>query len=225
MLNRAEHIASGRIVVFSNDEGTHQLAQSVIGSLFELALSFFCTDRVECIAQVAAARPDVCIVEMQLDLESTQFLKILRARSPGTELFVISEEDSNDALFSSLRCGASVYLPRNTLDGAMLGRAFTNLHYHGAFLPLEVSRRLLSAFRGEVPAQKATCGLTPRERELLDLLSRGLRPKSVAQELNLSYETVRTHIKNIYKKLGVSSISHAISKVRLRRREDTRGDA
>jgi DNA-binding CsgD family transcriptional regulator len=92
---------------------------------------------------------------------------------------------------------------------------------HGAFLPRELSKRLLVAFRNDGPAQDSPCGLTPREREILDHLSRGARPKMVARALDLSYETVRTHVKNIYKKLGVSSISQAVSKVRLRRREET----
>ncbi len=220
MMNRAEHNASGRIVVFSSDEGIQQLTESAVGLVFDLALSVVCLDPDECLEQVSAAQPDICVVETELNPDSIQFLRILRSRSPQTELFVIAAEDSDDALFSSLRCGASVYLPRATLSDVVMSRAIINLRTHGAFLPRELSRRLLVAFRNEGPANSSPCGLTPREREILDHLSRGTRPKLVARALHLSYETVRTHIKNIYKKLGVSSISQAVSKVRLRRRDE-----
>jgi DNA-binding NarL/FixJ family response regulator len=221
MMSRAEHNASGRIVVFSHDEGIQQLTESAVGSVFDLALSVTCRDPDECLEQVAMAQPDICVIETRLDATSMQFLRILRARSPRTDLLVIAEEDTDDALFRSLRCGASVYLPRATLSDSMMSLAMVNLRTHGAFLPRELSKRLLVAFRNDGPAPDSPCRLTPREREILDHLSRGARPKLVAQALHLSYETVRTHVKNIYKKLGVSSISQAVSKVRLRRREET----
>jgi RNA polymerase sigma factor (sigma-70 family) len=76
-----------------------------------------------------------------------------------------------------------------------------------------IARKVIANFHGSKKANEYLELLSEREREILELLSRGFRYKEIADKLSLSVETIRTHIRNIYLKLQVSSRTDAINKV------------
>lgn len=85
-------------------------------------------------------------------------------------------------------------------------------------MSMDVARKVVEHFRGPpaAPAEPAAEPLTERERELLELLAQGFLYKEIADQLKLSYNTVRTHLNNIYRKLHVQSRAHAALKYRSR---------
>lgn len=206
------------VAVCCNNGDVSALAHSVVNTLKGFQITSVDDISERCINSTATLKPEICILEFSADSVSLSRVRKLRARSPSTHVLAVASINSNDTLFAALRAGAAGFVALSELSPAYLARAIVNLKNYGAFLPRETSSHVLAAFRGDPTSSYTERPLTGRERELLDLLSRGHRPKIVARMLNLSCQTVRTHVRNIYKKLGVSSISHAVTKVRLRRR-------
>jgi DNA-binding NarL/FixJ family response regulator len=90
--------------------------------------------------------------------------------------------------------------------------AVRDVYGGGAPMTSSIARKLVQVFRDRTPASPPTGDLSPREQEILTLLSQGFMYKEIAAELNTSYATVRTHIEHIYEKLHVNSRSLAVAK-------------
>lgn len=153
------------------------------------------------------AAPDLALVDLGLpDGNGVDFISELNRRSPKTICVVASIFDDDQHIFPALRAGAQGYLLKDQgqeaitelLQGIIAGRP-----------PLSpaVARKLLSHFR--VAPELAHPTLTDRETEVLRLIARGLTTAEVAQNLNISVNTVPSHIKEIYRKLNVSSRAEA----------------
>ncbi len=209
-----------KVACFCVTRNTRRTFQSEIDALPDFDLVATCESHEECLAAIADDPPDVFVVELNSTRESCELVRDLREKIPTIDALVVSNRDDSDALFAALRAGASAFLPSVVLTPELARRALKDLSRNGAFLPREAFSQVLSVFRAGTADPASSFGLTPREMQLLEFLTRGYRPKVVAKMLSLSYETVRTHLKNIYKKLGVNSVSEAIAKTRARRRDD-----
>jgi DNA-binding NarL/FixJ family response regulator len=117
---------------------------------------------------------------------------------------------------NSLTAGATGYLVKKTPPARLL-EAIKELHEGGSPISSQIARRVIQAFQKPPPKNEAGPRLTPREEEILEHLTRGLLYKEIAHSLNISTETVRTHVRNIYEKLQVRTRTEAINKLRERR--------
>ncbi|HEY8545081.1 MAG TPA: response regulator transcription factor [Acidimicrobiales bacterium] len=169
----------------------------------------------EAVAVTTAERPDVVLMDLHLGestgIEATR--EIVR-QVPGAGVLVVTMLDDDDSVFASMRAGARGYL----LKGAA---------------PAEIERAVRAVANGEVILGAAIAGqavaflagartagptpfpdLTDREREVLDLVARGLDNASIARRLALSPKTVRNHLSNILTKLQVADRAQAIVRAR-----------
>ena len=113
-------------------------------------------------------------------------------------------------IFQALRSGATGYLVKKTSPARLL-EAIEELHRGGAPMSGVIARRVIEAFRAG-PVDAAWAGeLTPREREILDLLAEGLIYKEIGTSLGISAETVRTHLHRVYEKLHVRNRHEAVA--------------
>jgi len=141
-------------------------------------------------------RPDVAVLNGSRLGELTE-LRDLGQRHPATRLVVLAQEISAGDCAQALAYGASAYLGRDTQARDLLNAI------HLASRGLQVMPRSLSGHAGE--GLEGSQLLTPREGEILPLLQRGCSNAEIALALQVGVETVRTHTRNIYRKLGVSS--------------------
>jgi DNA-binding NarL/FixJ family response regulator len=167
----------------------------------EAALEGFPADRPEVVLM------DICLPGMS-GIECTARLKELL---PQTQILVVTVYTDNENLFDALKAGASGYLLKCT-DREELVRSIREVVAGGAPMSGSVARRVIEAFRTPVPAPRETEALTLREQEILGFLAQGLVAKDVAMKVNLSYQTVRVHLRNIYEKLHVHSRAEAVQK-------------
>ena len=157
-----------------------------------------------------SARPDLVVMDVQLARGSgVDATRRIRAALPGTRVVMLTAETAPETVQAAIAAGAVGYVPKH----AVVGRLLNALH---------------AALRGEavIPAEAlappAVLGqqappltqLSPREREVLDLLGRGLDSKAIARELGVSYHTAREHAQRVIEKLGARSRIEAVARAR-----------
>ena len=120
--------------------------------------------------------------------------------------------EDNENVFDSLCAGATGYLLKNS-PPTKITEAIIELYHGESPMSSVIARKVIKAFQPAPQQNQDVENLTKREREMLDLLAKGYRYKEIAEILFISFETVRTHIHNIYEKLHVQSRTEALNKV------------
>jgi DNA-binding NarL/FixJ family response regulator len=160
--------------------------------------------------------PDVIISDIDMPgITGVEALVQLRKYYPDLPVIMLTVFDDNDNIFSAVCNGASGYLLKNNLD--QLVPAIKDVLNGGAPMTSAVAKKVLQLFAGQktsapVKAGNEAANLTNKENEILQLLVKGYSYKMIAAEMNIALETVRTHIKRIYKKLQVNSATEAVYK-------------
>jgi DNA-binding NarL/FixJ family response regulator len=127
---------------------------------------------------------------------------------------MLTSYDDTEAIFNSLSAGASGYLLKPIRTSELLA-AVRDVHSGGAPMTGAIARKVVQAFaRPTIQPNPTTEDLSPREREILALLSEGFLYKEIADRLTVSYSTVRTHIERIYQKLHVRSRAQAVASLK-----------
>jgi DNA-binding NarL/FixJ family response regulator len=117
-----------------------------------------------------------------------------------------------DHIFNALAAGATGYLLKQTPRSELLA-ALKQVHAGGSPMTSNIARKIVQSFqRQKLPANSEDAELSPREREVLELLARGYLYKEIADTLTISLPTVNTYIRRIYEKLHVRSRSQAVAK-------------
>src|SRR5262245_3974976 len=166
----------------------------------------------QALEQMSASRPDAIFVDIGLPgMSGIDGIRLLKDRFPAAALLVLSVYDDDDRIFRALCAGACGYLLKKTPPARLL-ESVTDALSGGAPMSPEVARRVVNLFRKIAPPPGVPHDLTPHEIRLLKLLVNGHSYKTAGAELNVSINTVRSYIRNIYEKLQVHSKSEAVAK-------------
>ncbi len=167
---------------------------------------------------ILTLKPEVVLMDVHLNATETgiDLIRELKPQVPATQFMIFSVFEDEDTIYEALRAGASGYLlkktdPSDTLD------AIRELSQGGAPMSRLIARKVIANFQDpSIVNTRETSGhlaqLTEREREILEQLAKGLIYKEIAYNLNLSPETVRKHVYNIYLKLHVSNRVEAVNR-------------
>jgi NarL family two-component system response regulator LiaR len=165
-------------------------------------------DGDEALEQAVSLSPDVVLMDLVMPrLDGVAAMRRLRERLPRARVIVLTSFVDDDKLLPAGRAGAAGYLLKNA-EPQELARAVRAAHAGEALLDPVVAARLVEALAAageEQPLDR----LTPREREVLQLIGRGLPNKQIARELDLSERTVKTHVGHVLGKLGVADRTQA----------------
>jgi NarL family two-component system response regulator LiaR len=177
---------------------------------------------------VAHYRPDVVLMDVVMPGgDGVQATRLLREQCPDVAVVMLAANDDPDLALVCLRAGAVGFLPK-TIDLRSLPRALRSALAGEAVVTRQLTMHLIEGLRRTGPAgagmRPVRSSLTQREWEVLDLLCQGLSTEAVSASLVLSGETVRSHIKHIFRKLGVSSRQAAIDVAQTMRAEPLEGD-
>ncbi len=151
--------------------------------------------------------PDLVVLDLNLpDGRGVELITAIRERRPGAWIVVVTVFDDDEHLFTALQQGADGYLLKDESRASAAGILRDVLAGHPP-LSARVARRVLRYVQSSAPSAKpvAAFELTAREREVVVLLARGHTAASTAAALDISEHTVKTHIKNLYRKLDVST--------------------
>lgn len=154
--------------------------------------------------------PDVVLMDIGLPgISGIEATRLLREALPGTDVVMLTVMDDDDAVFNSLCAGATGYLIKSMPPGQLL-QSIDEVFRGGSPMSASIARRVITSFQSSVSPEGAL--LTRREREILEHLCNGENYRLIAEKLFISGHTVRTHIKNIYEKLQVTSRAQAVRK-------------
>ncbi len=166
----------------------------------------------EALRELVHKKPDVVLMDINLPgMSGIECVRQLKARLPKTQILMFTMYEDDENVFRSLVAGASGYLVKRTSPADLL-KAIEEVHSGASPMSGKIARTVVEYFqklRKEIPEQKY---LSKREEEILNLLSKGCRYKEIADALGISFETVRSHLKNIYEKLHVTSRTEAVVK-------------
>lgn len=184
--------------------------------LVDTADGFCCAgefaDAESALASIDSAAPDVVLMDIGLPgMDGIEATRRIRQQRPTTQVMMLTVYEDDARIFDSLRAGATGYVLKKTPPAQLL-EWIGVLHRGGSPISSQIARRVIGAFYSPAPARDATADLTPREREILELLVRGYRYGEIGERLFISLDTVRTHIRHIYEKMQVRSRAEAAAR-------------
>ncbi|HEY9510608.1 MAG TPA: response regulator transcription factor [Verrucomicrobiae bacterium] len=164
--------------------------------------------------EIPQHKPDVVLMDINLPkMSGIDCVRQLKGMLPGTQYVMLTVYEDADVIFKSLLAGAVGYLLKGrTGSGAQVLEAVRDAAHGGSPLNSLIARKIVQHFHHQPPRAGVEQSLSTREREVLELLSKGLPYKEIADMLNVNIETVRKHCHNIYEKLQVSSRTEAVVK-------------
>ncbi len=171
-----------------------------------------CESATDALEQLPRLEPDVVLMDIQMPgLSGIDCARQLQPLLPEAQIMMLTVVEDHDLIFRSLSAGATGYLLKKTPPPKLL-EAIRELRAGGAPMSGQIARKVIAAFRQPATSETAADKLSPTEQAVLDRLARGLLYKEVAEELQLSASTVRTHVWHIYRKLQVHNRTEAIRK-------------
>jgi DNA-binding NarL/FixJ family response regulator len=160
------------------------------------------------VAAAARLRPDVVLLDLVMPrMDGVEATRRLRELVPDTRVLVLTSFAAEDQVMDAVRAGAAGYLLKD-VEPADISAAIGAVHRGDAFLHPEAAAHVIAAVHhdGQVPGVEQ---LTARERDVLALIGEGRSNREIAQELTVTEKTVKTHVSNILRKLGVRDRTQA----------------
>ena len=166
----------------------------------------------EALAKIDRELPDVLLLDIGLPgMSGIEGIRRIKDLHPGLSVLMLTVYDDDQRIFDALCAGASGYLLKKTPPARLL-ECLQEVMGGGAPMSPDVARRVVALFREIRPPAEAGHQLTPHEIRILKLLVEGYNYKTAADELDVSINTIRFHMRSIYEKLQVHSKSEAVSK-------------
>ena len=164
------------------------------------------------VKEIPKIKPDVILMDINMPGKSgIECVKTLKPILPKTQFIMLTMYDDSDSVFEALRVGATGFLLKRTPPTKIL-EAVKEVFMGGSPMSMEIARMVVGSFKTESKKNDIQSKLTDREWEILEHLSKGMRYKEIAEELFISIETVRSHLRKIYEKLQVRSATEAVLK-------------
>lgn len=160
--------------------------------------------------QVESLKPDIVLMDIRMPyMNGVEATALIKSINPDIKVIIQTVVEDEETIFSSLRAGAEGYILKSTL-GDKIVQSIRDVYNGGAVITPSIALRVTKYFNS-IPAPTEETRLSDREKEVLKLLTDGMSYKMVASTLGISYNTVNSHIRKIYQKLSVKSISEAVS--------------
>lgn len=156
--------------------------------------------------------PQVILMDIQLPgMSGIQGIRLIKDKYPEIDIIMLTIYHDSHKIFDSLCAGASGYLLKHT-SLPEIKESILNLIAGGAPMSPQIARKVINHFQENAPRKNPESDLTPREHDIVNGLVDGLSYKMIADRYDISIDTVRAHIRNIYKKLHVNSKAEVIKK-------------
>jgi DNA-binding NarL/FixJ family response regulator len=203
-----------RVAVADDHPVVRDGLRALFASLSDVELVAEAATGREAVRAAVTAQPDVLVMDLRMpDLDGTAATAEIARRAPDVAVLVLTMFEDDESVFSAMRAGARGYLVKGATQEE-IWHAITAVAAGGVVFGPGVARRVLDYFAAPPAASDPFPELTPREREVLDLIAAGLPNAAIATRLGLAGKTVGNHISTIFAKLQVATRAEAIIRAR-----------
>ncbi len=206
-----------QVCLVEDDPGLRSSLEDILGSDPGLVCTGSFGSGEEALDRLPELRPQVVLMDINLPgMSGVECVARLAGLLPDSQIIMLTVYDDTDVIFQSLSAGACGYLLKPVRRAQLLD-AIRDVLRGGAPMSSSIARCVVQAFRKATPVHPGgedIAQLSPREREILELLAQGLLLKEIADHFKVTHATVQTHIGRIYKKLHVHSRAQAVARLK-----------
>lgn len=166
----------------------------------------------EALEAIPRCKPEIVLMDIQLpNLSGIECTAQLKRLLPSLQIIMVTVYEDTDRIFKALRAGACGYLLKRCTPEQLVA-AIREVREGGAPMSREIARKVIASYQNPVIASAEVGELSPREREILELLAQGFANKEIARRVGVNDGTVRWHLRHVYEKLHVRSRTEAALK-------------
>jgi DNA-binding NarL/FixJ family response regulator len=207
-----KHSTELNVAVVEDDERFRKSLARWIAATEGLQCSGHYSSAEEALATIPNTDANVVIMDINLpNMSGIECVRRLKAVRPELQIVMLTVHEDSDLIFRALQAGANGYLLKRSSPDKIL-EAIQDVSQGGAPMSSNIARKVVQSFQNKGLSFEDQANLTKREEEILGGVVRGLANKEIADELSISVETVRVHLKSIYEKLHVRSRTEAALK-------------
>ena len=198
-----------RVFLLDDHEIVRRGLVDLLGSTSDIVVVGEAATAGEALRRIPAARPDVAILDARLpDGNGIDVCRDIRSALPEVRCLILTSYDDDEALFAAVMAGASGYLLKQ-IGGSSLTEAVRAVAAGRSLLDPAVTGKLLDRLRHPAEPDPRLSQLTPREREILDLIAEGLSNKQIGDRLFLAEKTVKNYVSSLLAKLHMQRRTQA----------------
>jgi DNA-binding NarL/FixJ family response regulator len=206
-----------RVAIFEDNKLVRESFEAILNGTegFSCTGAFSSCNNLE--HDIQRSSPDVVLMDIEMSgVNGIEATKSITRLYPEVRVLIQTVFEDDDKIFASICAGASGYILKKTSPSRLI-EAIQEVTNGGAPMSPTIASKVLQLFQRFAPSASESSGtetgtLSKRENEILKLMKQGYNFHVIAEKIFLSYDTVRTHVRNIYKKLHVTSVNQAIVK-------------
>jgi len=201
-----------RVALVEDNDDLRMSMRNLLNRSPQLRVVADYADAESALAGIVRHRPEVTLMDVKLPkMDGVECVRALKTLLPTVHVLMLTIHDDNDSLFNSILAGADGFLLKDTVPSRLV-EAIEEVCKGGSPMTPQIARRIVQRFRRSDPAPANMENLTPREREVLEQLALGNRYKEISDNLGISLDGIRFHIRGVYNKLHVHSRTEAVLK-------------
>ncbi|MBN8784025.1 MAG: DNA-binding response regulator [Sphingobacteriales bacterium SCN 48-20] len=202
-----------QVVVYDDNEFRRESLALLINGTEHIRCTGTFPDCSNVVRDIEHLQPHIVLMDIDMPgVDGIEGVRLIRLHFPHIQILMQTVFDDDEKIFASICAGASGYILKKSTPQQIL-QAIEDVHNGGAAMTASVARQVIRAFRENTFIENnERIDLSPREREILGCLVKGLSHKMIAAQCFISIHTVNSHIKKIYEKLHVNSVAEAVAK-------------
>jgi len=200
------------VIIFDDNDSLRDSVAMLLKESGDFTLVGSYADCLDVTNNIRNTKPDVVIMDIDMPgMNGIEAVKVIHNNFPTVQVLMFTVFDDDEKVFAAIKAGAGGYILKNAEPQNLL-LAISEVNNGGAPMTPGIARKVLHQFHDMLPEEKKDYNLSSREKEVLGLLVDGYPYKMIAGKLNITYDTVRAHMKKIYEKLHVASMTEAVAK-------------
>ena len=204
-----------RVAIIEDNDQFRKALETIINQVQDTVLQGSYTSAEKAMIGLQQSPPDIAIVDISLPgMRGTELIVRMKDKIRNTQFMVCTIHDDDETIFDALKSGASGYILKDPVTVEEISRAIHDLYNGGSPMSPFIARKVIGTFQKPAISDPNSL-LSLREKQVLELVAKGLLYKEIAIHLEISAETVKKHLKNIYQKLHVQNKVEALNKFRL----------
>ena len=201
-----------KVIIFDDNDSLRDSITMLLQDTVDFTLAGSYSHCLDVTENIKDTKPDVVIMDIDMPgMNGIEGVKLIRKNFPTLQILMFTVFDDDEKVFAAIQAGAGGYILKNAEPQNLL-HAISEVYNGGAPMTPAIARKVLQQFKTILPEEEKEYHLSLREKEVLGLLVEGLSYKMIAAKLNITYDTVRAHMKKIYEKLHVASMTEAVAK-------------